>query len=114
MENAVIAPCAGCGAPANDAHAADGIGRRTFLVQSALLAAAAALAACGGMDATAPNLAAGTQIRVGDYPTLATTGGIALVDVSNALLAVVRTGSSTFVVLSRVCPHQGSIVGQNG
>ena len=90
------------------------VSRRTFVVQSMFIAAAAALEACGASGATAPNITAGTQIKVGDYPALATVGGIALVTVDGAPLAVVRTGASTFAVLSRVCPHQGTIVNQNG
>ena len=90
---------------------AGGIERRTFIIQSALLAAAAALAACGaGGDATAPSIAAGSTINVNAYPALANTGGVALVNVSGAQLAVVRTGTSSFVALSRVCPHEAFIV----
>jgi Rieske Fe-S protein len=96
------------------ACASCGVSRRTFVVQSMFMAAAAALAACGADGATAPNIAAGTQIKVGDYAALSAVGGIALVTLDGSPLAVVRTGASTFAVLSRVCPHQGSIVNQNG
>jgi Rieske Fe-S protein len=91
------------------------IGRRAFLAQSALLAAAAALAACagGGADATAPNLAEQATLSVGDYPALSTVGGIAMVSIQGSPMAIVRTGTSTFVALSRICPHQGSIVNEN-
>ena len=34
--------------------------------------------------------------------------------VSGAPLAVVRTGSTTFLALSRICPHQGATVNNNG
>jgi hypothetical protein len=81
--------CQGCTTTAADAATiTDGIGRRTFLVQSALMAAAAALAACGGADATAPTLSAGTSINVNTYAALANVGGIAMVTVSGAQLAV--------------------------
>jgi Rieske Fe-S protein len=104
MEMNTHAPgCAGCD-----------IGRRTFLVQSAIVAAAAALAACGGADSMAPNISAGTIIKVSDFPALANVGGIATTNVGGAPLAVVRTGTTSFVVLSRICPHQGSIVNVNG
>lgn len=108
------ARCDGCAPVAGAEHVADGIGRRTFLVQSALLAAAAALAACAGADATAPTLSAGTSINVNDYAALANVGGIAMVTVSGAQLAIVRTSTSAFVALSRLCPHQGGTVNQNG
>jgi cytochrome b6-f complex iron-sulfur subunit len=91
------------------------IGRRTFLAQSALLAAAAALAACAvGGDPTAPDLSGQATITVSDYPALSNVGGIALVSIQSSPFAIVRTGTSSFVALSRVCPHQGSIVNQNG
>jgi cytochrome b6-f complex iron-sulfur subunit len=108
------ARCDGCATVAGAEHVADGIGRRTFLVQSALLAAAAALAACAGADVTAPTLSAGTSINVNNYAALANVGGIAMVTVSGAQLAIVRTSTSAFVALSRVCPHQGGTVNPNG
>jgi Rieske Fe-S protein len=112
-------PCGGCAGegPRADEHAHDGIGRRTFLAQSALLAASAMLAACGGLDAgsaTAPTTISSTAIKVSDYPALAAIGGIALVNVSANPFALVRTGTDSFVALSRVCPHQGSIVNVSG
>ncbi|MDB4877955.1 MAG: Rieske [2Fe-2S] iron-sulfur protein [Gemmatimonadetes bacterium] len=93
-----------------------GVARRTFIVQSALLAAAAALAACGvTADATAPALpSSGNTINVSSYPSLSAVGGVAMLSIGNAPLAIVRTGSSSFVALSRVCPHQGGIVDQSG
>jgi cytochrome b6-f complex iron-sulfur subunit len=94
-----------------------GIGRRTFIVQSALLAAAAALAACGASDATAPDIIVdGTNnvINVNSYPALASIGGVAMVSIGRAPVAIVRTGASTFVALSRICPHQGGTVQQSG
>jgi Rieske Fe-S protein len=38
----------------------------------------------------------------------------ALVTTSGAPFAIVRTSDTTFVTLSRICPHQGNIVNQNG
>ena len=90
------------------------IGRRTFLAQSALLAAAAALAACGVSDATAPDLTGQASIKVTDYPALSSVGGIAMVTIQGSPLAIVRTGTSTYVALSRICPHAGSTVNQSG
>jgi cytochrome b6-f complex iron-sulfur subunit len=106
-----------CGACAERREPLDGIGRRTFLAQSAMLAAAAMLAACGGSgssDPTAPSLSGSASIKVSDYPALASVGGIALVTVQSYPLAIVRTGTSSYVALSRVCPHQGSIVNTSG
>jgi Rieske Fe-S protein len=90
------------------------IGRRTFLVQSGILAAIAALEACGSLgtnDVTAPNVPSNTTITVGNYPSLANVGGVALIDIGAAPIAIVRTGSSTFIALSRICPHQGGTIG---
>jgi cytochrome b6-f complex iron-sulfur subunit len=91
------------------AHAVD---RRTFVSRSLLAAAAAALAACsaGSDGPTTPTSIGGATVKISDYPALATTGGLALVTVSGTPLAIVRTDTSTFVALSRVCPHEGGIV----
>src|SRR3954471_21837343 len=116
-ESTMNDPIQSCGRPCGPLSPTAGgeIGRRTFLAQSALLAAAAALAACSvGADATAPDLSSQATINVSDYPSLATVGGIAMVTIQGSPMAIVRTGSSTFVALSRVCPHQGSIVNQSG
>lgn len=93
----------------------DGVGRRTFLVQSGILAAMAALAACGASsDATAPSVPSNSSLNIADYPTLANVGGVALVSLGGAPVAIVRTSSTGFIALSRVCPHQGGIVNQSG
>ena len=108
-----------CGGCAESAYAVAGssvegesIGRRTFLVQSGILAAIAALSACGGLggDATAPNVPSNSSIDVNNYPALANVGGVAMVTLGSAPLAIVRSGTSSFLALSRVCPHQGGIV----
>ena len=109
--------CSGCASALATDHARDGIGRRTFLAQSALLAAGALLAACAaGGDTTAPGttITSGTDIKVSDFPALASVGGIALVNISGNPLAIVRTGDASFVALSRVCPHQGSTINPSG
>jgi cytochrome b6-f complex iron-sulfur subunit len=118
MNNDPIRTCGhACGAVTPTPAAGGEIGRRTFLAQSAILAAAAALAACaggGGGDATAPNLTGQATFNVGDYPALANVGGITMVSIQGSPMAIVRTGTSSFVALSRICPHQGSIVNQSG
>lgn len=109
--------CGGCAPAYAIDHARDGIGRRTFLAQSALLAAGALLAACAaGGDTTAPGttIASTTDIKLSDFPALATVGGIALVNVSGNPMAIVRTGDATFITLSRICPHQGSTINPSG
>ena len=107
--------CPGCGTRDRTDVPAEGIGRRTFLAQSAILAAAAALAACGaGAAVTAPTLSGSSTIKISDYPALASVGGVALVNVSGSPLAIVHTDASTYIALSRVCPHQGSIVNFTG
>jgi len=107
--------CTECGTRSATAPT-NGIGRRTFLAQSAILAAIAALNACAGGDGglTAPDLGGGNNspatIKVSDQPALANVGGTALVTIANSPFAIVRTGANSFLALSRVCPHQGSIV----
>ena len=102
-----------CGAAAVCGPAVNTIGRRTFVAQSTLMAVAAVLAACGA-DTTAQNLGAGASVNVNDYPSLSSVGGIALATVSGARLAIVRTGATSFIALSRVCPHQGGTIGVSG
>lgn len=86
--------------------------RRGFLTQSMLAGAILALAACGTSSFLSPDAptSVGASIKVADYSALASVGGIALVTVSGASLAIVRTSSTTFLALSRVCPHEGSII----
>ena len=113
MKNDPTDGCGRCSAAALPGAGSE-IGRRTFLAQSALLAAAAALAACGVSDATAPELTGQASIKVTDYPALSSVGGIAMVTIQGSPLAIVRTGTSTYVALSRICPHAGSTVNQSG
>jgi thiosulfate dehydrogenase [quinone] large subunit len=101
--------CAGC--TCGKAKPDNTIDRRQFLTMSAYVAAAAALAACagGGTDATSPT-SVSTTVNVSDFPALATVGGVATTNVNGTPIAIVRTGATTFITLSRVCPHQGSTV----
>lgn len=100
--------CAGCSC--NSDKAVSGIDRRKFLTMSAYAAAAAALAACAAAsDSTAPT-SLSTTVKVSDFAALATVGGVATTNVNGTPIAIVRTGTSTFITLSRVCPHQGSTV----
>lgn len=99
-----------CGAASVETQVADGVDRRTFLVHSALVAAAAALAACGSAGMTNPPPITGTTLKLSNYPTLANVGGVALMTLSGTPVAVVRLSSSSFVTVSRVCTHQGVIV----
>jgi Rieske Fe-S protein len=94
------------------AQEAGGIDRRAFLAQSGLTAIAAALAACGLSNVpTAPgNLSQPVTITLSQYPTLANVDGVAYVDANGNPLAIVRTGTATFVALSRICPHAGNTV----
>ena len=90
----------------------NGIDRREFLEQLIAVTGLAGLAACAASVPTAPTIATFT-IHVADFPTLASTGGIAVVDNgtrSGEPVAVARTGTSTFVALSLVCPHRGATV----
>jgi cytochrome b6-f complex iron-sulfur subunit len=102
--------CGSCAGPIDPGPEACDISRRTFLAQGALLAAAAALAACGAVDSTAPNIPSGTTIKVSDFSALSANNGVALTSLSGAPVAIVRLSSTSYVVLSRVCPHQGGIV----
>ncbi|HEX6558478.1 MAG TPA: Rieske (2Fe-2S) protein [Longimicrobiales bacterium] len=85
--------------------------RRGFLTRAALAAVTVALAACAAGDATGPDLSGSSTIKVSDYPALANVNGVAMFTVQQQPLAVVRTSATTFLALSRVCPHQGGIIG---
>lgn len=105
MDDVVI--CGGCGG------AGDQIGRRQFLSKTALAAVTLALAACASGDATGPSLGGGnSSIKISDYPALANVNGVAMFTLGGEPLAVVRTGASSFVALSRICPHMGGLIGQ--
>lgn len=109
----------GCGA--NCACGAEGSGllsspmdRRKFVSLGAYAAAAAALAACavsGGTDITSPG-SVGATVKLSDYATLASVGGVAVTSLNGTPVAIVRTSSTTFLTLSRICPHQGSTINQ--
>ena len=95
-----------CHSCANDAGSSAGVDRRGFL----LAAAALAFAACADAGSSTEPEAVGSTIDVSTYPQLANTNGVALVTVGGASLAIVRTGETSFLALSRRCPHQGATV----
>lgn len=99
-----------CGTCARGATAGAGeMSRRTFFIQGSLAAVSIVLVACSAGGPTAPGRVSLT-IALADYPALATVGGVAYVNASGNPLAIVRTGTSTFVTVSRICPHQGGTV----
>jgi Rieske Fe-S protein len=86
------------------------ISRRAFLVDSAALAAVAALfAACGEAGITPPT--GKVEVKVSDFPGLATNDTLVLID---SLRAAKRTGATTFVAWSRLCTHEGTPVDLSG
>jgi Rieske Fe-S protein len=102
-DETISATCANCA-----------IGRRDFVIRSAMVAAAAALAACGATDSTSPGLSGTAEINVNDYTALSSVGGIAVLTLQGEPIAVVRTDNTSFLALSRVCPHQGGTIGRSG
>ena len=119
MSNELSTGQAGCGegcacgaARVDESSLSSLIDRRRFVTMGALAAAAAALAACGGAlgsSITAPS-SVSLSLKVSDYAALANVGGVALVSASGSPIAVVRTSTSTFAALSRICPHQGGTI----
>jgi Rieske Fe-S protein len=92
------------------------ITRRELLERTLAGLGLGALAACGASLFTAPSITAFT-IKLADFPSLASVGGLAIVDDgarSGDPVAVARTGTSTFVALSLICPHRGSAVQISG
>jgi nitrite reductase/ring-hydroxylating ferredoxin subunit len=90
----------------------DGLGRREFLSRTALAGVAAVLAACGGSDPTGvTNGPASISVTLAEFSALSTVGGIAAVGtVRSSPVAVVRTGATSYLALSRVCTHEGCII----
>jgi nitrite reductase/ring-hydroxylating ferredoxin subunit len=91
-----------------------GIDRRAFLAHGATAAVAVALAACGiatDMSTSPGTLSQKLTLTLSAYPALAKVDGVVYVsDSSGNPVAVVRTSSSSFVALSRICPHAGNII----
>lgn len=117
-------PCASCSAPSASSSivGVDDLTRRGFLSVSAAGAALALLvAACGDgqIGAGSPTDPGGGTVpasgalvvKLSTFPALASVGGAARVDGNtHKPIALVRTGSETFVALSMACPHQGTTV----
>lgn len=101
--------CANCASATDDTI---DLGRRQFIAAGFMAAAAAALAACagGGSDLPTSPGNVGLTIKVSDYASLASVGGVATLSANGTPLAIVRTGATSFAALSRVCPHQGTTV----
>ena len=118
MSDEVIDTQQGCGEACSCSKERAGmlvnpIGRRRFVSLGVYAAATAALAACsagGSNSITPPGTVGGATIKVSDFATLANVGGVAVTSVNGTPVAVVRTSVSTFITLSRVCPHQGTTV----
>ena len=86
------------------------ISRRAFLADAATIAALTALfAACGDSPVEPPT--GKVEVKVADFPGLATMNQLVLVD---AKRAAKRTGPSTFVAFSRLCTHEGTPVDVSG
>ena len=96
----------------------DCVNRRDFLTRSALAAAAlVALEGCGDGQIGPPDRS-GAQpsggavtIKLSDFPALATVGVPVILKNERA---VVRTGASSFVAVSRICTHQGCDIDVQG
>lgn len=86
------------------------IGRREFVARSSMGLGALLVAACqAGVD-TSP-LAGAVVVPLGNHPALANVGGIVRVSETSTPIALERTGVTTFVAYSLVCPHEGATVG---
>jgi cytochrome b6-f complex iron-sulfur subunit len=94
--------------------------RRTFLSETARLAAIAVLvSACGGglgslTGPTGYTLSQAVTVKLSDYPGLATAGSAVRVSGTNVPIALVNEGNGTYAALSLICTHQGATVQWNG
>ena len=88
--------------------------RREFLSRATLASVAAILAACSGGGLTGTEVTPGPSsitVKLSDFPSLSTIGGIAAVGtVLLSPVAIVRTGQSSYLALSRVCTHQSCVI----
>ncbi len=102
--------CGTCGGNCGEAHdhqeLARGLDRRELLKRGGLAAAALLLAACGvpGSDTTGPGLGSPVTVKLSDYPSLANSGGVAMV-AGNTV--AVENNNGSYIALSMVCPHRG-------
>ena len=97
------------------------LARREFLGTAALAALALLEAACGNgqigpVAVDASTAGPGTLVvTLAQYSTLAAAGGAARVDGgSGRPVALVRTGATTFLAFSLICPHEGFTVTVTG
>lgn len=95
----------------------DCVSRREFLTKGTLAVAGAAVLVvgcgdgqfgAGGLTSVLPG--GGIQIKVSTVPALATVGQLVKLQLSNAFIAVKRTGTDTFAAISTVCTHEGTVV----
>jgi thiosulfate dehydrogenase (quinone) large subunit len=92
------------------ADCASCISRRAFFADAATIAALTTLfAACGDSPVEPPT--GKVDVKVSDFPGLATVNQLVLVDGKRAAK---RTGASTFVAFSRLCTHEGTPVEVSG
>jgi cytochrome b6-f complex iron-sulfur subunit len=92
------------------AACARGVHRRTFL---SVVAAAAVLAVLDGCTTSPGGMFTGAfggpfTVTLANFSALAAAGGVARVDGgTGAPTALYRSGASTFIALSMICPHAG-------
>lgn len=103
------AACAGC----------ERLDRRAFLSTASMLSIGALLAACGDGDVSGP----GTVLQVTDplridfsaFPALSQVGGRVVITPSGrAPMLVERIATRQYRAFSLVCPHNGTVVHQDG
>jgi cytochrome b6-f complex iron-sulfur subunit len=94
--------------------------RRTFLSETARLAAIAVLvSACGSTlgsltGPTSYSLNKAITVKLSDYPGLANAGSAVRVSGTNVPIALVNEGNNNYTALSLICTHQGATVQWTG
>jgi Rieske Fe-S protein len=97
-----------------------GVDRRTFLSETARLAAITVLvSACGASFGSiagprGSSLDKPLTVKLSDYPGLANTGSAVRINGANIPLALVNEGNGTYTALSLICTHQGATVQWTG
>jgi Rieske Fe-S protein len=89
------------------------IARREFVGRASMGLGALLLAACQPGFDTSP-LSGSVVVSVSNHTELANVGGIVRVSETSTPIALERTGASSFVAYSLICPHEGATVGVVG
>ena len=89
----------------------DCVGRREFLVRSAIIAGGLVLTVTGAAKASSLlSRFDDVVVSIDDKSPLKKVGGSVIVDSTAGKIIIVRTGDAAFVAFSAKCTHRGAII----